>query len=239
MSDARAKLIDLEVCVDRIDAAFAAQRAGATRIELNAALVEDGLTPSQGVCEAVCSAARIPIIAMIRPHNDGFVYSPAERASMLADAQSLLSVADGIAIGALTTTGEMDVELLRNIVQVRNEVAQNRGLSPADLPLVMHRAFDFSANLSRSLEQLIDLKFDRVLTSGGASTAVEGALSLKRLIDQSAGRIEILPGCGVRADNAAELAAQTGATQLHGSFRTTSAPFVDTEQIARVASLLS
>ncbi|GAB5405079.1 MAG: copper homeostasis protein CutC [Aureliella sp.] len=239
MHDPSSKLVDLEVCVDRIDAALAAEEAGATRIELNAALVEDGLTPSHGVCEAVCAAARVPIIAMVRPHNDGFVYSATERASMIRDVRSLLHITDGIAIGALTTTGDLDTDLLQSVAAVREEVAQSRQIAPSRLALVMHRAFDFSADLPRALEQLVELGFDRVLTSGGASTAVAGAEMLKQLIERAAGRIEILPGCGVRADNAAELAIQTGATQLHGSFRIAQAPFVDIEQIGRVAKLIA
>ncbi len=238
MTDTTARLEHLEVCVDRIDAALAAERAGATRIELNVALVEDGLTPSHGVCEAVCAATSVPVIAMIRPHNDGFVYSDHERISMLRDARLLLGICDGIAIGALTKEGKLDKDLLLGVCEVRNQVSKQRGLEAKQLELVMHRAFEFAADLERSLEALIDLGFDRVLTSGGAENAVEGVDSLRRLLRQSAGRIEILPGCGVRSGNAASIALHTGATQLHGSFRILKHPFVDERQIQHVATLL-
>lgn len=238
MNEPNVSLKHLEVCVDRIDAALAAQRAGSTRIELNAALSEDGLTPSLGACKTVRDICDVPVIAMVRPHNSGFVYTDAEKASMLHDVQQMLLLVDGVAIGALTEAGQIDIDFLRQVSAVRDQVSKRLGRPTSQLQLVMHRAFDCLDEQNHGAEILIELGFQRILTSGGGDTAEAGIESLTRLIAQTSGRIEILPGCGVRAANAQRIASKTGATQLHGSFRTANAPFVDQQQIADVARLL-
>ncbi|HBE67137.1 MAG TPA: copper homeostasis protein CutC [Planctomycetaceae bacterium] len=220
----------VETCVDTIEAAAAAEVAGAKRIELNAALSEDGLTPSLGVCRAVRSAVSVPIIAMLRPHNCGFQYSSADKQAMLMDAEAMLDHVDGFAVGATLGDSAIDCEFLRNIAEV---VKGHRH----ELELVMHRAFDQLSDQASGMESLIDIGFDRILTSGGEPTADAGKQQLAELIRQAAGRIEILPGCGVRAFNALGILEATGADQLHGSFRVKQRPFVDQEQIQFLADL--
>lgn len=238
MTTQNVSLDHLEVCVDRVDAALAAQQAGATRIELNAALVEDGLTPSLGVCKAVRDICNVPIIAMVRPHNSGFVYSPADKASMLYDVEHILPLVDGVAIGALTQSSEIDVDFLQQVCATRDRISQRLGRPRGELQLVMHRAFDCVVEQISGAETLFELGFQRILSSGGAETAESGLVSLARLIAHTASRIEILPGCGVRALNAERIATNTGAKQLHGSFRIPDSPWVDQQQIASVAALL-
>jgi copper homeostasis protein len=146
---------------------------------------------------------------MLRPHATSFVYDSATQLSMLRDLEQLLaSGADGVAVGGLTPSGEIDIALM-------TELRKNA----ANRVLVMHRAFDQVRDQANSLERLIDLGIDRVLTSGGAQTAEAGMEQLRRLVIQSRGRIEILPGAGIRPSNANTILQATGCYQLHGTFK--------------------
>jgi len=128
---------------------------------------------------------------------------------MRRDADLLLSHgAAGLAFGLLTDERTIDVPRTRALLR---QIGPNR-------QSVFHRAFDVTADPFAALETLIDLGFKRVLTSGQARSAPAGAELIRRLIERAAGRIEILPGGGITADNAAALIAQTAAIQLHGSF---------------------
>lgn len=198
----------LEVCVDRIDDALVAIEAGATRIEFNCALAEDGLTPSLGCSRSLRRATPQPIVAMVRPHNCGFCYTPSEKQAMLEDCEGLLDAGmDGLVLGSLTPTGQLDCEFLETVAKRFGSTA-----------LIMPRAFDRLSDQASGLETLIELGFCRVLTSGNGATVPAGIDSLQALIQQARGRIEILPGGGVRSSNAEQILRRTGATQLHGSF---------------------
>ena len=202
-------MYELEVCVDRIEDAVVAERAGATRIEFNQALSLSGLTPSPSSCRWLKSQLSIPLVAMVRPHDDGFVYSSQTQGIMLEECDELLAQrVDGIVVGALNENRELDLAFLK---RVRNRVGS--------LELIMHRAFDEVDCQRTALEQLIDLGFDRVLTSGGAPSVPEGIERLKELVLQAGKRIEILPGGGVTSHNAGVVLQMTGAMQLHGSFK--------------------
>ena len=208
--------IIVEACVASVEAAIAAERGGADRLELNTALELDGLTPSLGLFHAVRAACSLPIIVMIRPRGYGFVYSDAEYNIMRADLDVLLEAgADGCAFGFLTEDTKIDRIRTREFVK-----------QVGDRSCVFHRAFDVTPSPSDSLEMLIDCGVQRVLTSGQGDTALAGAPVLGHLVEQAAGRIEILPGSGINPDNAHLLVAQTGCTQVHGTFRkpSTAAP---------------
>lgn len=187
-----------------------AEAAGAERIELVAAISEGGLTPSLGALREVRRRCSLPVSAMLRPRGGGFVYSEAEFATMLVDAGNLLDEgSDALVVGMLTANGELDAKRMRQFVDLA-----------ADRPVVCHRAFDKAPNLKDSLKALIEIGVRRVLTSGGHPTALDGAAHLRGLIELAAGRIEILPGGGIRSANAKEVLAATGATQIHlGPFR--------------------
>jgi copper homeostasis protein len=201
--------LGIEVCVENVDDALAAESAGATRIEFNSALALEGLTPSIAACERLKQQCGLPVIAMLRLHANGFVFSPAEQQIMLRDCELLLAAGvDGIAFGALNSQGTLDLPFLRKVAGLCDEKQ-----------LVMHRAFDQLEDQRGGLEQLIDLGFRRVLTSGGAATVDLGIERLIELVQWSAGRIEILPGGGVNLDNAVQLLEITGCSQLHGTFR--------------------
>ncbi|GAB5520391.1 MAG: copper homeostasis protein CutC [Rhodothermales bacterium] len=197
----------LEVCTERAEDSVAAVSAGAGRIELNTALALGGLTPSVGCLAATRAAVDVPIIAMLRPRPGPFAYSASDFDVLRRDADLLrMHGADGFAFGCLTPDGHIDTARCQTLM------AQH-----PDAEWVFHRAFDVLPNLFEGLDILIDLGVRRVLTSGGAASAVEGAEALKALIEQADGRIEMLPGGGIRPHNVAALVQATGATQVHAS----------------------
>ena len=199
----------IEVCVEGFENAKIAIDAGADRLELNSRLDLDGLTPALEDLVAVRKLTAIPVIAMLRPHANSFIYDRENQFAMLRDLDRLLaSGVDGVAVGGLTPSGEIDIGLMK-------ELRKNT----VDKVLVMHRAFDQLNDQASGLEQLIDIGVDRVLTSGGAPTAEAGMEQLRRLIVQSRGRIEILPGAGIRPSNALAILQGTGCNQLHGTFK--------------------
>lgn len=199
--------IKIEICCGSAEDVAIAARCGADRAELSSCLYFGGLTPSVGtVVEA--KKAGIPVIAMVRPREGGFIYSESEKRVMLLDAQSMLGAgADGIVFGGLTERQTIDLDLTRRMV----ELAEGR-------ETVFHRAFDLIGNdWKRSLSQLIDLGVTRVLTSGFAATAPQAVETLAEMVRFAGGAIEILPGSGVRKNNAAALCRATGCDQVHTS----------------------
>jgi copper homeostasis protein len=204
-----ARRILLEVCIASPDDAIAAHDAGADRLELNAALPLGGLTPSLGAIVET-RAVSLPLIVMARPRPGGFDYSAGEWRVLRRDVElSLEHGADGVAFGALTESGEIDRERVREIVrQVGGKQA------------VFHRAFDVTPEPFAALEALIDLGVTRVLTSGQEETAYQGAALIRRLIERAAGRIEVLPASGVNRFSVADVVARTGCDQVHASLRT-------------------
>ncbi len=194
----------LEVAVSSVECALAAEAAGADRLEVSQALALGGLTPSAGLLRGVRRATRLPLMALIRPREGGFIFTEAELRVMEDDVEFALdNGADGVVIGALTPEGDVSPWIGRFTAGGRE--------------VVFHRAFDEVRDPLASLEALRRMGVRRVLTSGQAASAVEGAGLLARLI--AAGGVEVLPGAGVNAGNVAELVRRTGCTQVHGTFR--------------------
>ncbi|XP_048662976.1 copper homeostasis protein cutC homolog [Marmota marmota marmota] len=174
----------MEVCVDSVESAVNAERGGAGRIELCSGLLEGGTTPSMGVLQVVKQSVQIPVFVMIRPRGGDFLYSDREIEVMKADIRlAKLYGADGLVFGALTEDGHVDKELCMSLVAICRP-----------LPVTFHRAFDMVHNPMAALETLLSLGFERVLTSGCDSSALEGLPLIKRLIDQAKGRIVVMPG---------------------------------------------
>jgi copper homeostasis protein len=227
----------LEVCVESPEAAERAWRAGATRIELSSALALGGVTPSHGLVEATLELIQCPLIVLVRCRLGGFVYSDAEKKTMLREVEHLSRFPlAGIAVGALDPHGDLDWSFLEQVTKT-TDVAE----------LVVHRAFDQVAGDVFQLDRLVELGYRRVLTSGGPLTAVEGIASLRGLQAHAQGRIEILPAGGVRLANASRILDETKCTQLHGSFglrtgqsdsRWGHVADVDTDEIHHVANLM-
>ena len=201
----------LEIAANSFPSALAAQEGGASRIELCAALELGGLTPSPGMIALVHESLSIPIHVLIRPRAGDFAYANEEHATMLADiAYCAAAGCDGVVVGTLTADGDVDT------ARCREMVAAAEGLD-----LTFHRAIDVCRDPVAALEAVIDLGFRRVLSSGCAASAKEGSVNLRRMIEQAAGRIEIMPGAGIEPDNIAALMAATGAREFHASAKRT------------------
>ncbi|CAB3375756.1 Hypothetical predicted protein [Cloeon dipterum] len=182
----------MEVCVESVASAVAAAQGGAARLELCSALSEGGLTPSVGLLKVVKELVSIPVFVMLRPRAGNFTYTPEEVRSIQIDADALMQAgADGVVFGALTTDGAVDEEACSKVISVL----------PAGTPITFHRAFDWAKEPLVALEDVIKLKFHRILTSGQAATAKEGVDCLQKLINQAEGRIIIMPGCGIDSQN--------------------------------------
>jgi copper homeostasis protein len=198
-------LITIEAAVESLESAVAAEGDGAGRIELCANLSVGGTTPSADLISAVLEKTKLPVFVMIRPRGGSFVYSDAEIAVMTRDIERARTMdIGGIVTGVLEPDGGVDVDRTRSLVD-----------SAAGLPVTLHRAFDRTRNLPDALEQLIEIGVSRVLTSGGAPTALEGALVISALVAQARDRIIILAGGGVRDHNVRELVAGTGVREVH------------------------
>ncbi len=203
----------LEICCGDIKSVVAARQGGADRIELCSALAAGGLTPSAGMIETAVTVGVPEVNVLIRPRESDFLYSDAEIQVMLRDIrQSAEAGANGVVIGALNADGTIATGTCRRLI----ETARDHGLS-----VTFHRAFDQCSNPLRSLEEIIDLGCDRLLTSGQASSALIGAGLISSLQRHAAGRIIIMAGAGITPDNASEVMRATGVSEIHASAKTT------------------
>jgi copper homeostasis protein len=195
----------LEVAVDSLERAVAAERAGAHRLELCADLESGGLTPGIELIRLAHAAVRIPIHVMVRPRPGDFVYSATDFAKMKASIKTIaVENMEGIVTGVLLPDGQVDVPRTTELVALA---------SP--MQVTFHRACDQTPDIAAALECVIRTGAHRILTSGGAADGQTGAAILRSLIHQAANRITILPGGGLHPGNIAEVARATGARELH------------------------
>lgn len=195
----------VEACVDSVESALAAEAGGADRVELCEDLPEGGTTPSAGLIGVCRDRLQIPLHVLIRPRGGDFVYSDLELDVMQRDIALTAKLgAAGVVFGALRPDGTVDRERTRALIEVARP-----------LRVTFHRAFDFTPDADQTLEVLIELGVDRVLTSGQAKTAREGTRILTRLVSQAAGRIVIMAGGGVSEENVAEIARRTSVREVH------------------------
>jgi copper homeostasis protein len=205
------KPVTLEVCANSVTSALAAQEGGAARVELCENLKEGGTTPSHGQILMARSVLHIKLYVLIRPRGGDFLYSDLEYQIMMADIRYCIEAGcDGVVIGMLNPDGSIDTERCLEMARL----ARQWGLG-----VTFHRAFDMCANLGTALEQIIEMGCERILTSGGKSTAMEGATVINHLVQKAAGRISIMPGSGVSEANVADLVHFTGVTEVHSSAR--------------------
>lgn len=199
-----------EICTNSVESCLAAKSGGANRVELCAGIPEGGTTPSYGeiaVARELLHTTRLHVI--IRPRGGDFLYSPIEVKAMLKDIEMAKNIgADGVVFGCLTADGDIDIPLMRQLMQA------SQGLS-----VTFHRAFDVCRDPSKALEEIIALGCNRILTSGQQPTAKLGIPLLKELQEQAAGRIILLAGCGVNENNIARIAQETGIKEFHFSAR--------------------
>jgi copper homeostasis protein len=206
-------MMELEICVDSVESAVAAEIGGAQRVELCSALSEGGLTPSLGMIRAVRSSIEIGLYVMIRPRGGDFLYSEDEFAVMREDiAYAAEAGADGVVFGLLTADGQVDVERTRKLV----EDAQSA--SPS-MKVTFHRAIDMARDLESSLEDVVQTGAHRVLTSGAAQSAALGSAQIAKLVRAAKGRIGVMVCGNVRPESVGQIAQATGARQFHAALR--------------------
>ncbi|MCC8188678.1 MAG: copper homeostasis protein CutC [Bacteroides sp.] len=200
----------IEICANSARSCVEAELGGARRVELCAAIPEGGTTPSYGeIRMAQQLTSSIDIHVIIRPRGGDFLYTPTEVDAMLYDIDMCRRCGvDGVVFGCLTKEGDINLSLLRQLVDASGE-----------LSVTFHRAFDVCRDPLLALEQLIDAGCDRILTSGQKATAAEGIPLIAELVRRAGERIIIMPGSGVRPDNIARIEAETGAREFHTSAR--------------------
>ena len=196
----------VEVIACTLADAVAARESGADRVELCLAIEVGGLTPYIETVAQIGTLAPFPVVVMIRPQPGGFVNQSAQILQQIDRILALQLTNIEIITGALTEQNELDIPSLQAI-RTRTQGTK----------LACHRCFDLTPDPYQALEQLIDLGFDRVLTSGQAKTAPEGAATIAKLVQQAKGRIEITAGAGIRPHNVQDLIQQTGVNQVHAS----------------------
>lgn len=202
----------MEICANSAKSCVEAEAGGAQRVELCAAIPEGGTTPNYGMIRmAQQMTSKIDINVLIRPRGGDFLYTETEIETMLHDIEMAKQLnVHGVVFGCLTKQGEIDVPLMRRLVEAAKP-----------LSVTCHRSFDVCREPFTALEQLIALGFDRILTSGQQPDAVQGIPLIKALVKRAGERIIIMPGCGVREDNIALIEVKTGAKEFHASARST------------------
>lgn len=202
--------IKIEIVVYNIESALRAQEGEADRIELCDNPGEGGTTPSYGIIESVRQNVSMDVFVMIRPRGGDFHYSNYEFHAMKRDISQCqkLSV-DGVVFGILTPEGTIDKKRCKELIE-----------KARPLKVTCHRAFDMTRDPFEALEDCIEVGFDRILTSGQQTQALQGATLIGELIKQANGRIAIMPGSGVNENTVTEIIEKSGATEIHFSATT-------------------
>jgi copper homeostasis protein len=199
------KSLLLEIAVDTVEAAVVAERGGADRVELCGDLAVGGVTPGAELLRAVRERIQLPVFVMIRPRAEDFVYSAGaieEMKASIAIAKEL--GADGLVLGILKADNSVDIQRTSELVSLAKP-----------LPVTFHRAVDETGDLAQALDDVVQTGATRILTSGGATTALEGAHNIASLVAAAAERITIIPGAGINVDNILSVAVTTRAREFH------------------------
>jgi copper homeostasis protein len=197
--------IIIEVAAFTPNAALAAFKAGADRIELCSGYAEGGLSPSAATILWIRENVPLPLHVMVRPRIGDFVYNEEEKEIMLRDIQFCNNhKLDGIVAGALRPGGEIDGDFTAEMVQAARPMS-----------FTFHRAFDVCSDLTAALESLIRCGVHRVLTSGGEASCLAGLQTIAGLLKQAGGRIIVLPGGGINPENVGEIIKLDGISEVH------------------------
>jgi copper homeostasis protein len=200
-----AKRILLEISVETLERAIAAERAGADRIELCRDLAVGGLTPSRELMQEVRAGVSIPVFAMIRPREGDFAYSNAELTEMRESIELARELRmEGVVLGVLTKNRQLDVASTRQLVEL------SKGLD-----VTFHMAIDETDDLLEAVDSVIETGASRILTSGGGSSAFEGVERIAEMVARARARVGILPGAGITSGNVAEIVRRTGVGEVH------------------------
>ena len=203
--------MQLEICIDSVESAIAAERGGADRVELCSDLLEGGITPSSGLISAVRRSVRLGVFVMIRPRGGDFCYADAEFAVMQEDIRWARNLgADGLVLGVLDEEARVDVPRTALLVRLAGS-----------LPVTFHRAIDMTPDPAASVKAVLETGARRILTSGGAAKVTEGLDTVARMVAAAGDRLSIMAGSGVNPQTLGIVAEATGATEFHAALRTT------------------
>jgi copper homeostasis protein len=199
----------IEICVDSVEGALAAEAGGADRVELCDNLMEGGTTPSLGCIRLLKAQLGIGLHVMIRPRGGDFLYSDLELEVMREDIRLAKEAgADAVVFGCLSREGDIDVGRCKELLELARP-----------MKVTFHRAFDMCRDASAGLDALMDLGVDWLLTSGQEATCLEGSETLAALVRQAAGRIGVMAGGGITPRNVRRIVELTGVTEVHLSAR--------------------
>jgi copper homeostasis protein len=194
----------LEICSNSVQSASNAQKAGAKRVELCDNLWESGTTPSFGSIKKAREFLSIELFVLVRPRGGDFIYSDLEFDIMKEDIIVCKQLGvDGIVSGVLNADNTIDIERTKELIELSKP-----------LPFTFHRAFDITPDLFQSLEELMLLKANRILTSGGMDSAISAVEVISKLNKIAEGKIGILPGGGIDESNIQELFI-SGCSEFH------------------------
>lgn len=197
----------LEIAANSLESALAAQEGGADRVELCANLSGGGTTPSYGTIVESRDRVRIPLYVLIRPRTGDFCYTESEIETMLRDISICANAGiDGVVIGALDAQLAVDARVCSVLIAAAGQ-----------LGVTFHRAFDCARDHVHALDTIMELGCERVLTSGGAATALAGAARIAQCVKQARSRLAIMAGAGLDAGNIHEVAVSSTVRELHGS----------------------
>lgn len=200
----RTMQVAVEVCVTSVEEAVAAERAGADGVEVCSWLASGGITPSSGLVDAVRTAVRIPARVLVRPTTGGFVYGPPDIHALLLDAEIYGGGAIGLVTGALLEDGSINADLIRSV----------KGLAP-ESEITFHRAIDHSTDPMAILAACLELGVERILTSGGAASAVTGIPVLRQLMQAAGDSCQVAAAGGIDPDNVVQIVETTGVSEVH------------------------
>lgn len=198
--------VAVEVCVADLRGALEAAKCGIDGIELCAWPGCGGITPSIGLIQQVVRSVPLPVRVLIRPGPGGFLYGAEELELIGLEAQHIhgLHGAKGLVLGALDRSGQPYAALIEG---VRRRVGGTE--------ITFHRAIDHAADPILALERCLDLGVDRILSSGGAPSALEGARTLSAFVNRAGNRLKVAAGGGVGPRNVVELVERTGVVEVH------------------------
>ncbi|MCJ8164092.1 copper homeostasis protein CutC [Pontibacter sp. E15-1] len=201
--------LTLEICIDSVASAMAAQQGGAHRVELCDYLAGGGTTPSAGMIEVVRKHLSIGLHVLIRPRRGDFLYSEQEFEIMKKDIAVCKALgADGVVIGMLHKDGTIDTARTQELIAAAGTMS-----------VTFHRAFDLTPDPYRALDDLLQLQVHRLLTSGQQETALQGASLIRELHERASGKLIVMPGSGVKPENVREIVDRTGVSEVHASVR--------------------
>ncbi|KFJ43967.1 copper homeostasis protein CutC [Francisella philomiragia] len=218
----------LEICIDNYQSILNAQKAGADRLELCSALGVEGLTPSPSLVKFAKENFTDSLQAMIRHRAGDFYYDEIDQQIMLDDLRVMLELdIDGIVIGALTKENKVDKKFLEPFIELTKQAGKE---------LTFHRAIDLTVDVYTATQEIIELGFDRILTSGAKPNVIEGLETIKSLQEKFGSQIQIMPGGGINSTNVKKILETSKVINIHCS--ASKKVLRDTSSIAFPASAL-